>query len=531
MSTHRSVAKSASVIGGLTLISRVLGFVRDILFATFFGTSFTADAFVVSFKLPNLFRDLVGEGAMNAAIVPVLTQTRAQEGRQEFLQLISALFARFVVLLFIITLFGVIFAPWVVSIIAPGFLQEPSKFDLTVSLTRKMFPFIFFIGLSAYMMGILNSLHNFATSALGPILLNLSMIFSIIFLIHYAQMDVHAMVIGVLVGGVLQCLVQIPSLYKEKVVPSFVWIRHGGVHKILRLMVPRLWGTAVYQISVFVDTIFASFTWIVGPGGQSALYYASRLFQLPLAIFGVALAQAVLPTLAIHHAQKNHTDYLSAVNFALRYVIYICLPASLGLTLFADEIVHVLFLRGEFDVYSADITSQALYFYSLGLVSCAFIKVLVSAFYAIQDTRTPVKTATLSLVLNVTLSFILMRVLKIGGLALSTTVSATCNAILLWVLLHRKVGSMDYRGIWDAFFKSLLSASFMYGTAFLWLKPWIQRSLDDHSLKSAIVLAGSIAICALVYYGVSRLAQSHEALQIRDMWLRPLFARRKSKSS
>ena len=289
MSTHRRLVVSAGIIGSLTGVSRILGFVRDIVIATAFGTGIAAEAFVVSFKIPNLLRDLVGEGAANSAFVPVLTECREKKS-DDFWGLVSTLFCVMAVVLAILSALGMIFAPKIVSLIAPGFAMsaDPEKFPLAVRLTRVIFPYIFLIGLSALAMGVLNSLKEFASSALGPILLNVSMIVSgFFFEKKYGPM---ALVIGVLAGGVLQLACQIPPLMKSGFRFAKPATGHGYGRKIGRLLLPRAFGSALYQINVFVDSILASFEGIVGAGGQSALYYSNRLFQLPLAIFGLSLA-------------------------------------------------------------------------------------------------------------------------------------------------------------------------------------------------------------------------------------------------
>ncbi len=518
-STHASMARSAGVIGVFTLVSRVLGFARDVLMARFFGTSLAAEAFVVSFKLPNLFRDLVGEGAMNAAIVPVLSETKALKSEKEFWELVGSLCIWIVGALAGITAFGVIFSPVVVGLVAPGFTSAPEKFALTVNLTRLILPFIFLIGFSAFMMGVLNTMKSFGTSALGPALQNLAMIAALVWAVP--RWGIEGMAWGVLVGGALQCAIQAVSFARI----GFKWVRgsllHPGVIKVLKLLAPRVWGSAIYQMAVFVDTIVASFTAIVGDGGQSALYYSSRLFQLPLAIFAVSLSQASLPDLSKHAAEKNHTAFSASLEFTIRNAVFTALPASVGLAVFSSEIIEVLFKRGAFGDESVRVTSEALFYYSLGLVSCAVIKVLVTGFYALQDTRTPVKTATMCLGINVILNAVFMYPLKVGGLALATSLAATANACWLYVLLVRKLGPAHKTQPWQSIFKSCASAAMMGGLCWFVIKPWVRAGMLEHGDHVGLIrLLTGVGVGALVYFAAALAAGSEEARNTRKFFIR-----------
>jgi len=517
LSTHGSLARSAGVIGSFTFLSRILGFLRDILIASCFGTTLAAEAFVVSFKLPNLLRDLVGEGAMNAAFVPVLTETHALKGEEEFRRLSSALFYWLMLLLLAMSAAGVLFAPWVVRVIAPGFFRDPEKYLLTVELTRLLFPFIFLIGLSAFFMGFLNTLKNFATSAMGSMILNVCMIIALVFAVP--EWGTKALAAAVLIGGFAQCLVQGVSLLRLKVRFVFGQWFHPGIIKILKLSGPRIWGTAVYQVSVFVDTVLASFYWIVGDGGQSALYYSSRLFQLPLAIFGVSLAQASLPTLSGHAARKDHAEFRNTLEFSLKNMIFATLPAAAGLALFAGPIVRVLFHRGEFGEYSATVTSQALFCYALGLVSCGLIKILVNAFYALQDTRTPVRTATVALFLNIALNLALMGPLKIAGLALATALAATGNAAMLYVALALRLGPERKPRLGGMLWKATGATAVMVVVGVLWLKPWVDGA-PARSGSGLWELLASITAGVAIYFAAAWAMKMEEARSFKKFFMR-----------
>ncbi len=490
-SHHKKLAKSAGAIGFLTGISRVLGFVRDLVIAAAFGTGVYAEAFVVCFKLPNLLRDLVGEGATNAAFVPVLTECH-EKRKAEFWGLVSTLFYAMTAILLVLAVLGVVFAPAVVQLIAPGFKNDAEKFPLTVQLTRVIFPYILFIGLSALAMGVLNSLKEFKSSAFGPILLNICMIIAgVYFEPTYGPM---ALVVGVLAGGVLQLVWQIPPLVRRGFRLTKPTIGHDAAKKIGRLLLPRAFGSALYQINVFVDSILASFANIVGPGGQSALYYSNRLFQLPLAIFGISVAQALLPTFSTQFVRSDLKGFKHTFSLAVESVTLLVVPASVGLLVLSEPIVRIVFERGEFNSYSTQITSSALFFYSLGLLSCCLIKMLVNAFYAMQDTRTPLKITFFGVLLNIILSLMFMGPLKIGGLALASTLSATFNVVWLYLLFRRRLGALDEPRILAAFGKIVLAAIVMAVFA---------GGFNLRFVSGPVTLALGIVLSIAVYFGMA----------------------------
>ncbi|MDP2912716.1 MAG: murein biosynthesis integral membrane protein MurJ [Candidatus Omnitrophota bacterium] len=447
--------KSTGTIGVATAISRVLGFVRDIVIAKLFGTAIYAQAFVVAFRISNLLRDLVGEGAMNSVFVPVFTDELTKNGRREFLKLAQVVLNIMFWLLLAAAIAGVLAAPFIVRIIAPGFLMDAEKFQITVILTRFLFPFLVLVGLWAYAMGVLNTLGYFAAPAFGPCLLNLSMILCAI----WFGENVFGLVAGVLAGGFLQLIIQLPPLYSSgwsfKITKEF---SHPKAGKIGVLLIPRAIGACVYQVNVFISTILASLSSIAGEGAVAAIYYANRLWQLPLAIFGIALAQAALPAMSRHVASSDITKLKDTVLFSVKALFFILIPSSNGLMMLAVPMTKVLFERGAFTAYSSAITSNALFFYAFGLVACGGIKVLVNAFYSMHDTATPAKTAGASLVLNIALALILMRPLKVGGLALATSASATFNFLALYFLLEKRLGDFGRRSLLDSLLR-VISAS------------------------------------------------------------------------
>jgi putative peptidoglycan lipid II flippase len=494
--TNRTLLKSTGIISSATVMSRILGFVRDILIASRFGTGILADAFFVAFRIPNMLRDMVGEGAMTAAIVPVLTEYGHTKSREEYWQVARVILNLMLTVLIALSVIGVIFAPLLVRAIAPGFLTNPDKFEITVYLTRMIFPYILLLGMVAYSKGVLNSLHYFTTPEFAPVVLNATIITALVILCPI--IGIKGLIAGVLAGGVFEVLIQIKPLRDRgfRFGKGFHF-KHPVAKRIGKLLLPRAVGTAVYQLSVFMDTILASLAGIVGAGGVAALYYSNRLVQLPLAVFGIALATAALPKMTKEVALKDMDKLKGTVSFALRTVFTVMLPASLGLMVLARPIVKILFQRGEFTSYSTGITSSALLFYSFGLMAYAGIKILVSTFYSMGDTRTPVKTASVALLVNLTLNLILMWPLKVGGLALATSIAASTNMVLLYTRLTRLIGDIGTRDIVRAVVRvcgaALLMGAFTFVTSRVFLTEY------DASLTAFIKLASIIFASGLVY--------------------------------
>ncbi|MFA5388127.1 MAG: murein biosynthesis integral membrane protein MurJ [Candidatus Omnitrophota bacterium] len=455
--SKKHIIKSAGIIGFATVISRILGFVRDIIIAKFFGTARYAEAFVVAFRIPNMLRDLIGEGATNAAFVPVLSEYAVKK-KEEFWGLANVILNLLLITLSAITIVGILASPLIVRLIAPGFLDDPEKFEITVVLTRLMFPYVLLIGLTAYAMGVLNSLKHFSMPAFGPCLLNIAII---ICAMLWGE-SVMGLASGVLIGGVAQLAVQVPVLYRKGFRFSFMKkLNHPAANKIGALLVPRILGSCVYQLNLFINTILASLSAIVGTGGVAALYYANRIFQFPLAIFGIAIAQAALPTMSREALETDNDKLKKTLSFSLRVINFIIVPASIGLMVLAVPITRTLFERGKFDHYSTLITANALVFYSIGLFSYSGIKILTGCFYSLKDTLTPVKIAGVSLLLNVALNVALMFPLKIGGLALSASIAGIFNFLALFYMLRKKIGPLDGMGILSSFIKMTIAGLVM----------------------------------------------------------------------
>ncbi len=444
MSEQRRITKAASIIGMGTLLSRILGFLRDMVIANFFGTGMAADAFFVAFRIPNLWRRLVGEGSLTISFIPVYTEYITQRSEEDTRELTHIAFTIAGVVLWILTLFGILFSPFLIRIIAPGwFTRYPETFSLTVTLNQIIFPYLFFMGLFALCMGILNSLRHFFAPAIAPIFLNISIILSVLLFYSVFENPVMTLALGVLAGGIIQFLFQIPFLLKRGVSFRFNFnFRHPAIKRIGSLMIPGLIGTAVYQLNVFIDTIFASF---LPRGSVSYLFYADRLMEFPLGIFAIAIGMASLPSLSGLASRGKLEELKETLSFTFRLVSFISIPAMVGLIALKTPIINLLFQRGIFDYFATEMTVKALLFYSVGLWAIAGARILAPAFYSLQDTWTPLKIALICLLANVIFIafFISFTPLQHAGLALATSLSSMLNLILLFWKLGPKLGRMD----------------------------------------------------------------------------------------
>jgi len=456
----RGILKSTLIISVGTLISKIFGFLRDIVIAYFFGTNQVAQAFVVAFKLPNLLRYVVGEGGVNSAVVPVLSEYAELKSKQEFWRLSRSLFFLSLIALIIISIAGSLSASWLVRIMAPGFLKNPEQFDLAVNFVKITFPYILFIGLTAFLIGILNSIKHFAIPAISPFIFSVVMMLSCFFL--YPYLGGYCLPVGVLAGGLLQFGANFLVCFQKgfRLNRDFSF-RHPDIKEIFKLLIPRIFGVGIYQLGVFVDSILASLEWIVGTGGIAALYYANRLLQFPMALVSVAIAQAALPTMSRFAAKDDLKSLKETLYFSLSIVFFVMVPATFGFLFFGKDIVKILFERGEFTQYSAQITGIALVFYAVGLCGVSGIKVIASVFFSLKDTATPVKAALLSLILGIVLALILMKPLKIGGLSLSTSIAGTVNFLILFLILHKKIGNLSHGKLLKNLFKLVVASVFM----------------------------------------------------------------------
>ena len=495
-SHNQAVARSATIISLATLASRILGFIRDVIIARLFGVYIYAQAFVIAFRIPNLFRDLVGEGASNAAIVPVLSEYRLKHSSKEFWELVNILLNILLVILSAITILGIFFSPLIVRLIAPGFIGSADKLQATINLNRIIFPYILLIGLAVYAMAVLNSLKSFAVSAFAPCLLNIAII---VCALLFGE-GTAGLASGVLLGGILQLAVQVPLLYKKGLRFKFILcFKHPAVVQIKKLMLPRLASTGIYQLNNFVDTIFGSFVAVVGDGGVAVLYFAYRLIQFPIGIFSNAIAQAILPTFSTQVLEENQENLKKTLSWGLRIVFFVMLPISALFMVLAGPLVSTLFGGGKFDFNSACLTSNALFFYSIGLTAYGASKILQSCFFALKDTVTPTKIAGLALLMNVVLNALFMFPLKIGGLALATSISGIISFLFLFFILSKRLSGFKELQILKSFLRILAASLCMGAVCFL-----VNRALN---LGWALFCAALAYIFFCFLFGVVELAQ------------------------
>lgn len=492
-SDHIKITRNAGVVSGATLLSRLLGAVRDIAIASFFGAGMVSDAFVAAFRIPNLLRRMFGEGSLSIAFVPVFTECLVQQGRYEAQQL-AASAIRLLALVLVVCVGGcVAFAPWLVHIVAPGFVDVAQKYALTVDLSQIMFPYIFFVGLVALSMGILNVLGHFAAPALAPVCLNVGMIVALFagnYFVETKSQLAFWLAGGVLAGGGLQLGLQVPFLITYKI---HFWrslrLWHPAIKKVLLMMGPVLFGATVYQINNVIGTLLAS---MLPQGSVSYLYYADRIVQFPLGLFGIATATAVFPTMARQSSQGQYEALRDTFAYAVKLVLFVTLPAMAGLIVLREPIVALLFQRGAFDQVTVRLTASALLYYGIGLWAFSIIRVVLNTFYALKDTRTPVRMAVISIIVNLFLGILLMGSMRHNGLALALSMASMVNLGLLTIALRRRLGALGWHTIVAMAVKSGVCATMMG------LGVWgaSQLVLADNSAKGAALLPG-LMVCIL----------------------------------
>lgn len=500
----RGLLKSTAVTGGMTLVSRVSGLIRDIVFARLIGASAFpgADAFYVAFRIPNFFRRLFGEGAFSQAFVPVLSEYRARRSDEEARAFADRMAGTLGVILFVITLIGVVAAPVLVMILAPGFVQHPEhpeKYDLTVQMLRITFPYLFFISLVAMAAGILNTYGRFGAAAFTPVLLNLCLIGAALGLAPHFAEPVVALAWGVFIAGVVQLLFQIPFLARIRMLPR-PRLRgdHEGVRRVFRLMLPALFGVSIAQINMLVNTVLASF---LVTGSVSWLYYADRLMEFPLGVFGIALATVILPSLSHQHANGAREDFSRLLDWALRWVLLIGFPATVALIVLAGPILATLFHYGAFTDYDVRMSALALAAFAVGLPGFILVKVLAPGFYARQDTRTPVRIGVIAVATNIVLSLAFVYPLAHTGLALAISIAAWVNAGLLYWRLRQAAVYRPLAG-WGPFLIRVSLASATLGLALMWgmgtLESWLVASVWERTARLTLwVIAGIMVYAAM----------------------------------
>jgi putative peptidoglycan lipid II flippase len=459
MSEQSAIARPAGTVAFFTFLSRILGLVRDMVVAFSFGAASHADAFFVAFRIPNMLRRMVAEGALTASFLPVYVDHLENQEPKDTQEVVNVVFTILILVLALITLAGVALSPWIIRLFAPGFLSAPGKFDLAVSLNRIVFPYIFFVSLVALSMGILNARGHFAAPAAAPILLNVCMIGGALWLSRWCEPPIYGLAVGVVVGGLFQFFLQLPVLASKGVRfrPS-VSFRHPAVRRIGLLFLPAAFGAAVYQLNLFVSNLLASF---LPEGSISYLWYASRLLEFPLGVFGMALAIAAFPSLSQQSARQDASLFLRTFEDTLGLITFVTLPAMVGLIMLRLPIVEVLFQRGAFVPLTTLQTADALLYYCVGMWPIAASRIVVSAFHSVQDTRTPVKLSFIAFVANVILSLILMGPMRHCGLALANSLSALLNVGLLFYAFKARMGAWGLGWLRNTGVRVLLASAVM----------------------------------------------------------------------
>lgn len=521
---NHSVVEAAGMIGVATFSSRVLGFIRDMVLAQLFGATPAADAFFVAYRIPNLLRELFAEGSMSSAFIPVFTEYQTLKSKRDAWELASAVFTTLLTIVTGITIIGIVAASGIVWLLAPGFHDAPEKLEMTTLLTQIMFPYLIFISLAALAMGILNSLRAFAAPAFSPVFFNIVIIGCAYFLSPTLPEPIVGVAIGVVAGGMAQFAMQLPGLKLRGMLFGFRYVPgHPGVRRIGSLMVPSLLGLSVTQINITVSTVLSSFF----AGGPTYLFYGMRLIQFPLGIFGVALATAILPTLASQAARKALDELRTTLGFGLRMILFIILPAMLGLILLRQQIVHLFFEHGSFTHDDTVATASAVLCYAVGLWAFAGVRIIVSAFYSLQDTKTPAITAAAAVGANVAFSLIFMRMLGAPGLALATALAAMLNGAILVAVLNRRLGGVDWLSIGRSSLRAI-AASVPLALACLWVAGAEVWSHPNDWIAKSVMLFVAMGLSVMGYLGVHAMLGSEELDVLWQMVRRKIGRRGRS---
>jgi putative peptidoglycan lipid II flippase len=495
----RKLLKSTLVVGVMTLISRISGLVRDIVFANILGSGLIADAFFVAFRIPNFFRRIFGEGAFSQSFIPVYSEYRERRSAKEARAFLDHMAGMLGAILVGLTLLGIWAAPGFVMVIAPGYLDQPDKFAVTVDALRLTFPYMLFISLVAMAAGVLNTCGRFAAPAVTPVLLNLCMIAAAFWLVPFTSNEAIAISLGVLAAGVLQLAFQVPFLHRERMLPfPRPSLKNEGVRRVFRLMLPAIFGVSVAQINILIGTLLASF---LVTGSVSWLYYSDRVMEFPLGVFGIALATVMLPSLSKLHANQRADDFSALLDWSLRWVVLISVPAMIGLILLAGPILTTLFLHGSTTPDDVRMMTLALAAYAVGLAAFVLVKVLAPGFFARQDMKTPVKVAAASMVVNIILSLVLVSPMKHYGLALATSLAAWVNALLLLHLLMQGEIFRPQAG-WSTFLFKVGAAAMAMAALLYWgvgdADQWMARGILDRALALAMWVVAGAAVYFLV---------------------------------
>lgn len=497
-----SLLRSTTVVAVMTFLSRVLGFARDIVFARMFGASAGMDAFLVAFKIPNFMRRLFGEGAFAQAFVPVLSEYESQRSQAEVKQLVDEVTGTLAAVLLVITVIGVILAPALIYLFAPGFADEPEKMQLAGDMLRLTFPYLFFICLVALAGGVLNTYRQFAVPAFTPVLLNIVFIGCAIWLAPGFEQPVMALAIGVFIAGVAQLALQIPFMARLGLLPRPRWAWSAEpVQRILRLMLPAIFGSSVAQINLLLDTILASF---LVTGSVSWLYYSDRLMEFPLGVFAIALSTVILPSLSRRHAETSTVEFSATLDWALKIAFLIATPAAVALCILSGPLLATLFQYDSFTVHDVEMARWSLIAYGMGLMGFTLVKVLAPGYFARQDTKTPVKIGIVAIIVNMAFSLVAVLLLlhlefvaPHMALAAGTAIAAFVNAFLLFRGLQQRgvyQPAKDWR-IWlfRIVFACLMMSALLYYLASP-LDAWLAEGLQWRATRLTLAVVGGVAI-------------------------------------
>ena len=507
VSGQRLIAKT-SVVSGMTLLSRVLGLVRDVVFARFFGASLVMDAFLVANRIPNMLRRFFAEGAFSQGFVPVMARYRERHDHEEAREFVDAVAGTFGLILFLVTLAGVVAAPLLVAIVAPGFIGEDGRFDLATLMLRFTFPYLFFVSLTAFAGGILNTYGRFGVPAFTPVILNIVLIAGAVWLSPLLEEPGMALAYAVFVAGLCQLLFQVPFLMHIRALPRPKWgLRHEGVRRVAKLMLPAIFGSSVAQINVLLGGIIAS---MLGVGKISLLYYSDRLMEFPLGLFGIALATVTLPYLSRQAANRSHDEFADTLDWSMKLVLLIAVPAAIGLIVLAEPLVATIFYGGVFTGDDVRMTALALQAFAVGLIGFSYVKILAPAYFAREDTKTPVRIGLIALAVNfllsVTLAWYLSSIGFAGthaGLALAISVAALLNAYLLYRGLRRDGVARHGSGWALLLFRTAVANAIMTGALFAMQRPlawWLESGVAGRvTWLAMVILAGVAAYFAVLF--------------------------------
>jgi putative peptidoglycan lipid II flippase len=520
LTDKKHILKSASIISLVTVVSRVLGYVRDQRITLLLGTTLSADAYVLAYRIPNLFRRLVAEGSMTASFIPVFSGFMQEKSKEEVWDFANRLFWTLALVAAVISILGMVFSPAVVQLFSGPNVAR----DQAVDLNRIIFPYLFFIALAALAMGILNCFHIFGLPAATPVMLNIATIlFSVGIVWHHFKDAATSLAVGVLVGGVLQFLIQVPSLVRKGMKFSFgISFSHPAIREVARLMIPRLFGIGIGQINLLIDTKFATAARMPA-GSLAALYVADRVMELVLGGYAIAVATAILPMMSHQAAAKDYESLKKTLSFSVRIVAFITIPAALGLMVLREPIIRVLFQHGQFVAASTRLTARALLYYAIGLPALATVKLVVPAFYSTKDTKTPVVVASISLVINIVLNILFLQVffkqVQNGGPALATALATFFDFFALLIIFRLRYGSMGTMQILRSFWKISLCSGIM-AVACWFGNHYTAFTLHSRFLVQLLVFAGLIGGATALYLALAWIFRCHEIEEVYGIAVR-----------